>query len=404
MVDAVGVLHVAHGPAARAEAAADGAHVAGGRAEGEDRQLGPAQRGQAQRIEALLHRAPRREHALGHAQIARMAQVVHHRPGRGDGAARARAHQRVGEVLAARPVVEVVAHQREGLGVGEEQGRGALGGVAVLVQVGRDRGHALDREIEVGDVGAELARERREVAAHAGIDMHPAAVLARQRRDLGNGVDHAMRKGRRRAHHHRGVGREGGAHRRRVGAEVGRQRRAHWQQAEEVRGLVEGRVRALRHQDFGLRHAGAARQRAVARALDREEDALGAAGGHGAARLGTAVQQRKAHLHHLALEGREAREGARAQAVLGEVHQVGLLGHLEHVLARVVDEHRHATVAPVGVAAAGLLEPPLQLGPGRALLGECQCHGRFILPCRPSGRPCFRAPAPAGRAGSRGSP
>ena len=70
-------------------------------------------------------------------------------------------------------------------------------------------------------------------------------------------------------------------------------------------------------------------------------------------------------------ELRQAAEGAQAEAVLREVHLVGALGDVEHVVAGEMDEGRRPAGPPVDVVRLGSIELRLQLGPWRARLRQC---------------------------------
>ncbi len=128
----------------------------------------------------------------------------------------------------------------------EGEDRGALQGVAVLVGVGRDRGHAGQAVVEDGYVVAELLAEGQDEAAQAAVDVEADPLLEGQFAERGDGVDRAVAVVAGRADDgHRlvvdVVGHpvhvdQGGQRVHRGVAEL---------DAEEVAGLVEGRVGRL---------------------------------------------------------------------------------------------------------------------------------------------------------------
>ena len=146
------------------------------------------------------------ERGLGEAQVALRAEVVEGGPRGGHRQASPRAlHPRRG-VEAAEPVVEhegLVAAQR--LGAVEQHGR-ALGGVAELVEVGRDRGDARRPGSPTAGRRAELLDERagrsRPCTRRCGSWRRPSAASGSQLRDR---VDDALRVLRRAADDEHGV-------------------------------------------------------------------------------------------------------------------------------------------------------------------------------------------------------
>ena len=119
------------------------------------------------------------------------AEVVQDGPGCGDSAARAATGERGRTVEAAGPVAsgeELMASQ---LTVAVEDDGSAAGGVAVLVEVGGDRGYAVDPEVPGSDRTTEALDEREEVAAEAGVYVAEDAAPGGKRGDLGDRVDDA---------------------------------------------------------------------------------------------------------------------------------------------------------------------------------------------------------------------
>jgi len=73
----------------------------------------------------------------------------------------------------------------------EHDGR-ALGTVGVLVQIHRDARDAIDREVEVWHLVAELAEVGEQEAADAGVHVHPHAALLGQGRELHDRIHDAV--------------------------------------------------------------------------------------------------------------------------------------------------------------------------------------------------------------------
>src|SRR5260221_11621926 len=119
------------------------------------------------RAHCILHSERRLEDRLGVAQVALASEGHHCGPRRGEQTARTRPFDSRRAVLPARPrrLEEVLAVAQ--LLVSEQQQRRALQAVAVLVRVGRDRGHTREAEVERWDVVAELLTERQDESAEA---------------------------------------------------------------------------------------------------------------------------------------------------------------------------------------------------------------------------------------------
>ena len=120
------------------------------------------------------------------AQVAVLAQVLEHGPRRGHRAAGSGAGRRRGDVpvVGSRRRPELEHLVLEDVGVARQDRRRALRRVAELVQVGRDRRHARDPEVEDGDRVAQLLDERQEIAADARVDVEVDVPLEGEGREL----------------------------------------------------------------------------------------------------------------------------------------------------------------------------------------------------------------------------
>ncbi len=216
--------------------------------------------------------------------------------------------------------------------------RSALGGVAVLVQVGRDGGHARHAEIEIGQVVAQLAHEREMDAAHAAIHVEEQALLLGQRADLGNRVDHALRVAWCRSHQQNRVFGDGRSHGIRFHLESGRvDVHHHRRQAQVMRRLVERGVRCLGQYHFGPDDLWMQRPRPVSGGLHGQHNAFGAARCHVADHILVATQQGGQHAHHVGFQFQHRREYRWVEPVLAQVRHVCLLDHVAGVFARAVN-------------------------------------------------------------------
>jgi hypothetical protein len=226
------------------------------------------------------------------------------------------------------------------------------------------------------------ARERREVAAHAGVDVEPHVALEREVGELADRIDHAVREARRRADQHERPARERRGHRADVRAEVLRDRNAHDAQAQIVRRLVERGVDGDRRDDLRAVRVDPAGARLVPARLHREHDALGAARGEVAARAVRRLQEREADPDDVLFHPLQARERAGSQRVLRLVERVGVLRDLEHVVAGVEDVDRGAGASPVDVALTQGDEPFAQRVPvgaaGRQLAARLGHRGTSV--------------------------
>jgi len=161
-----------------------------------------------------------------------------------------------------------------------------------------------------------------------------------------------MRKAGRRADDHDRVAVDRGADRGDVRAQVGRCRHAANLEVHQSGRLVEGGMGRVRREDVAaMRMILAPCPRPVATGLHGLDDALGAACGHEAARLGRAMQQVKRRLDHLVFHALDAGEcAARTQRVLREELEERIAPHLVGFLRRLEDVKRRAAMLPVGVA------------------------------------------------------
>jgi hypothetical protein len=123
-----------------------------------------------------------------------------------------------------------------------------------------------------------------------------------------------------------------------------------------VTGLVEGSVGSGGQEHLRFLDVGPVGPGPVAGGLDRQDDALGAAGGEVAGHLLVAVEMGGGHGDHLVLQAQHAGVDGEVQGVLGEEAGVDRLGNLVGLLARVVDIPPH----PPGLAVLVLLPVGLQ--------------------------------------------
>ncbi len=250
-------------------------------------------------------------HLVGEAEVALHAEVRDRGPGRRDRRAWAGARGGGRAVEPTRPrVVEEVLVAQE-LGVAVQQHRHPLERPPVLVDVGRQRGDARDRQVPRGHRLAEPLPERQEPPAEAGVDVEERPPLVGQCRQLGDGVDDAVGVAGGRADEQRGAPVEGierGRGGLRGEATIGAHRDDHVLHVEVVGGLRErgvGRVGGDQHRlRDPTRPAGV-----LAGDLHGEEDALGAARGELPGRLRSTEQVRR-HRHDLLLHA-QAGSGTR---------------------------------------------------------------------------------------------
>ena len=230
--------------------------------------------------------------------------------------------------------------------------RGALGRVAVLVHVGRDRGHAGDAEVERRYASAQPLEKGEHEAAQTRVGVERDAALGGQPGQLLDRVDDAERVAGCGADDECGALVDQLGRRPWIGAQVVVQRDLHVLQAQVERRLGESRVRALGREQYGPLDAPLL-ARALARALGRHQDALGPARGHAPARV-LAVEQPRRHRDHVGLHLAQAREAERVERVLVHIELVRLGENAVDLLAGGVDQAPGAAAAPVGVAPLGL--------------------------------------------------
>ena len=273
-----------------------------------------------------------------------------------------------GRVVALRPLVELEALVFEVFGVAVEDGGSALGGVAVLVDVGGDGADAGDGEIEVGDGVAELPDKGGDEAADAAIDVKPEVPGLGEFSEVCDGVDDAVGVLGGGADHHDGVVGDGVGHGVDVGAEVGAGGQPYHLHVHKLGGAVEGGVGGSGHQDFRRAIDGLVGAGPVSGGLDGEEYALGAAGGHAAGGPVAAVEEGEAKVDDLFFHPGEAGKDLGVDGVFVEVHGIGVVGDLDNVVAGVVEEAGYFAGAPVYVSPTAFGEAVLEFVPAGARL------------------------------------
>src|SRR5579871_984801 len=107
-----------------------------------DPQLRTAQYRKAKRLDSVLNSFACAGNEALFGSVTLNAKEVHHRPGRRDRPARARAGKRRSDHSTARPVIEVEDHELLERCRAEENSGGALRAVAVFVEISRDGMHA----------------------------------------------------------------------------------------------------------------------------------------------------------------------------------------------------------------------------------------------------------------------
>ena len=301
------------------------------------------------------------------------------RPGRGIGAAGTGAEQGGGGEDAARPVRvhEHLVLEQIQAAVGD--GRGALGGVAVLVDVGGDGGHPRHPVVPQRQRLAVLLHEGQDEAAHAGVHVQRHAALLG---DAAHGLDRiygAVRIARRGAQHHHRVAVDQPRQARDVGFQISSQRQQPDLDAEILRGLEPGNMGARRQHHLRPAYppSGACQ---VAVGLDRQQAALGAAGGDHAAGIRRPVVELGDGGDDFRLEALEALEGRRVQAVGRGVGLVGLGQESVVLLAEVIDQAPEPAGLVVGIlpAESGELLQDFLARP--AGFGHGLVHGVFFPP------------------------
>ena len=173
-MNAVGICHDAAEPAPIMEMFPDGEDrqiVSLAWTEGEESKPGIAIDGQSQPLQARFEVPARGQDSTRARSIALDAEEVHHGPRRGNGAARPRSghgwrrHRARGPVGGRERLVRVL------LGGSMKNRRGPLGGVAVFVEIRRDRADALDPKIPGRERDAFELGEGVQIPAHTGVDV-----------------------------------------------------------------------------------------------------------------------------------------------------------------------------------------------------------------------------------------
>src|SRR6516225_9051694 len=322
------------------------------------------------------------QNPAGRVEIPALADGDHRRPARGRQRTGPAPRERGGQVQATRPVgARVVLELPQVLSAVQDHRR-ALGGVAVLVRVGRHRGDARQPEVERRHRVAEPLGPGHDEPPEAGIDVAAGAALGGQRGDLRYRVDHTVRERRRRRHHDCGPLRDGLGHGRQVGLEALVHRHPDQRHIEEPGGLVERRVRGHRRDDLRRGDATTGPGEVPVR-LHRQQDALGPAGGDRAGNGGAAVRVlRPEHVRghgddlRLELRGTGPQVGVQRVALrLGRVHAVQEC----HVLGvAVVDGAGGVPVAPPRLLGRGqAFDQPGHLGTRHALFRKPRIGGQF---------------------------
>ena len=208
--------------------------------------------------------------------------------------------------------------------------------------VDRDRRHPLDGEGPRGHSAPQPGGVRQDPAADARVDVTPDAACGGRGSDLGDRVHDPVGVRRRAGDHQHGVVIDRRSHGSGIGPVVGPDRHEDRLDAEVVRGLVERRMcRGWQHHPWAD-HV----RSAVARALDGQQDRLGAARGHGADSTVGGVEQPARKADELVLHLQERGEGRRVEGV-GR----GVGGHR---LARYPVDLGVAGVVDVGEGAAAV--------------------------------------------------
>ena len=319
-----------------------------------------------------LHPCRRGEDRLGVLAVPLASELDHRGPGRREQPARSGPLDARRAVLTPAPggLEEILAVAQRL--VVEAQHARALEPVAVFVCVGRHRGHAGDRQVERGQVIAELAAERQDEPAQAPVDVEPNPASDRELAERLDRVNGAVPVVARRAHERDGVIVDvlGDP----VEVYLGRHRIhrcAPQLHAEEVACLVERRVGGLRLDQ--VRRPGARRGVLAVREY-RVDDGVGPSRGHEPDGLRVAATRRteqvERHRDDLGLELRSAR----AHVALQRVH-VGEAAEclVDEVVVLVVPAVHRAGALPGLPERVFLLRHDLQLAqdllPGPAPLG-----------------------------------
>ena len=267
------------------------------------------------------------------------------------------------------------------------------------MEIGRDRGHAGDSEVEGRDGIAGLAHGRGEDAADAGVDMEPEVVGFGDRAEGRDGVDESERIGRGRGVEADRVLREGRFDGGGVGAVVRADGDAFHREAEEVGGFVQSRVGGVWSDDLRAHDAGAVGASPFAGGVDGDEDALRATGREDAGGFVVAGEQAVDDGEHLALHAADAGKDADAKTVFDHVHAEGFAQDVFEIVAGVPHVGSVATVTPVEVVVAHGDHLLADFAPCSAVGGEIERHF-ILLSCDSLIRSCVKQ-ATQGRKCSR---
>ena len=129
--------------------------------------------------DTIAYSRPGRQDPPGRFGVAVLADRHHGRPAGGGQGAGPAAGQRGGQVEPARPVGHRVVLELPQFPAPVQHDRRALGRIAVLVRVGRHRGHAGQPEVEGRYRIAQPPRPRQDEPAEAGIDVTAHAAFGR---------------------------------------------------------------------------------------------------------------------------------------------------------------------------------------------------------------------------------
>jgi hypothetical protein len=198
---------------------------------------------------------------------------------------------------------------------------------------------------------AEACREWREKTADAGVHVQPEVASLREHGEFADRIDDAVRERRRRSDQHDRVRRDCIGHGGNIGAIVVGKRDPVHGYTQIVRSLVERRMRADRDDDVGCDDLRPLGSRPVAGGFHRQEDALGATGGHHARRILGRMQQIGGPSDDIVLELLETRKRLRTERILGEESLIRFLRDGEHVVARVMHVEAETSALPVDVIA-----------------------------------------------------
>ena len=312
-------------------------------------------------------------------EVALFTEVVEDSPGGGDAAARPGAGVAAGGVESRGPVFEGEALVFDEGFVSDKEARDALVGVSELVYIDGDGGDAVDGEVVVGDVISELPGEGEDEATVAGVDVAPEVVLFSEGPDVRYGVVDAVGIGGCGAGDEDGVFVDGVGHGLEIGADVYAGRDPDGLDAEDMGGLVEGRVGGVGDYDLGSGCIGLVISGPGLGGLHGYDNALGATGGDASACALGGGEHFEEGVKELAFVFDEAgKEIGGKEGVVVDVHLIGLVGYLYHVLpTEVAAALELAGRVPGFVLLVGRGHLGAHVGPGSRVSGEVGWgHGR----------------------------